>query len=143
MSSYSQSKEIRLSDINIDSLENEERPNLWHRMFGPLNEGSLRAAVFNMASLSFGPSTLAIPMQMNNMSFLVGVIFIFIGSYLSYFSLTRIFLSASKEKEMDYSKLTKKVLGWPFSLLLNVAIIFFIVGNVISNQVCSFYIISL
>jgi hypothetical protein len=125
---------IRLSNFTEDT---ENRKSLMNRMFSRMEEGSLRGSIFAMSSLALGTGCLALPLRFGQMSVLGALIVLLLGSLAAYWSL-RIMIEASrKTNTMDYSRLVKESLGPKLALTLDIVILIYIFGILISYQVIS------
>ena len=89
-------KEIENSGERTESLYHPNKKSLWNRYFSNLEEGSLRSSIFNLVAFALGVGSQTIPLQLKNMSFLMGVIMINCVACLSYWTLNLIFDCSSK-----------------------------------------------
>lgn len=122
------------SGYDINRLS-DTRKSLMQRMFSPMLSGSLRASIFAMSSLALGTGCLALPKNFENMSFVMALTVLIIGSAAAYWSLT-IMIEASRKKGLtEYSKLVKDSLGKGMALFLDIIILIYIFGILISYQV--------
>lgn len=126
------------SKDNKNEIANENiHRSFCNRLFGKMNEGSLRGGILAMSSLSLGTGCLALPRIFENVSLLVAILIIIFGSLSAYWSLTLMIKSALPSKTYDYSKLVKIELGLKTSKFLDVVILIYIFGVLISYQVIS------
>jgi hypothetical protein len=120
-----------------DGINSEGRKSLYQRMFSKMEAGSLRGSIFAMSSLALGTGCLALPQKFEQMSFVAGVVLLFLGALASYWSLTLLIKASTKTKIYNYSRLVKEVWGkWP-ALFLDINILLYILGILISYQCIS------
>ena len=127
-------------DINLLQRSNSEtgsRKSLTERLFSRIEAGSLRGSIFAMSSLALGTGCLALPLQLKNMSIFMALFMLFFSALSAYWSLSIMILSSVKYKSQDYSNLVFKVFGKCFSKFLDITIIVYIFGILISYQVLS------
>jgi len=124
----------RLSNFTEDT---ENRKSLMNRMFSKMEEGSLRGSIFAMSSLALGTGCLALPLRFGQMSLLGALIMLILGSMAAYWSLVIMIEASRKTNTMDYSRLVKESLGSKLALLLDIIILIYIFGILISYQVIS------
>lgn len=125
-----------LNDVDLEVPSNDSRP-LMKRMFSPMEAGSLRGSIFAMSSLALGTGCLALPKRFGQMSFVGAMSVIIIGSMAAYWSLTIMIQSALKAGTYDYSRLVKETLGKGLAKFLDIIILIYIFGILISYQVIS------
>ncbi len=113
------------------------RPSLFHRMFSNMEAGSLRGSIFAMSSLALGTGCLALPQKFEQMSLLVSLSMILISSAAAYWSLLLMIKASNAVQAYDYSKLVKQVFGNKISLTLDIIILVYIFGIIISYQCIS------
>ena len=124
----------------IDDQQNFEetgRTSIFKRMFGKMEAGSLRGSIFAMSSLALGTGCLALPQKFEQMSLLGALIVLIFGSVAAYWSLVLMVKSSEKTKIFDYSKLVKEQLGKNYGLFLDLVILIYIFGILISYQCIS------
>jgi hypothetical protein len=124
---------------NSSTPSEENRKSLMNRIFSPMDEGSLRGSIFAMSSLALGTGCLALPCKFGQMSFVVALVMLVIGSICAYWSLVIMIEASRKTNTMDYSRLAKESLGPKMALLLDIIILIYIFGILISYQVISKY----
>jgi hypothetical protein len=120
---------------NLEYREN--RKTLINRMFSKMDEGSLRGSIFAMSSLALGTGCLALPLRFGQMSVVGALIMLILGSMAAYWSLVIMIEASRKTNTMDYSRLVKESLGSKLALLLDIIILIYIFGILISYQVIS------
>jgi hypothetical protein len=124
------------TDDKIETVSERKRT-LYQRFFSKMEAGSLRGSVFAMSSLALGTGCLALPQKFEQMSFVVALLIILIGAIPAYWSLTLMIKASEKTKTYDYSRLVKENIGrWP-ALLLDITILIYILGILISYQCIS------
>ena len=124
-----------LSDplINIEL----ESKSCMDRYFSSIEEGSLRGSMFIMISMALGTGCLTIPLQFKQMSLLLGMIVLILTSLATIWSLNIMIHSSLKYDVYDYSKVVLTVLGKTPAFVLDVIILIYIFGILISYQVIS------
>jgi hypothetical protein len=141
-------KEICMSNTDTDDLLesgeniNQQHPaggrrSLLNRVFSPMQAGSLRGSVFAMSSLALGTGCLALPKNFGTMSFTCALLVLLLGSAAAYWSLTIMIEASRKTKVTEYSRLVKESLGKKMALFLDIMILIYIFGILISYQVIS------
>jgi Ca2+/Na+ antiporter len=126
-------EEIANPDDDITS----RKTSLYQRLFSKMEAGSLRGSIFAMSSLALGTGCLALPQKFEQMSFVAALVILILGALASYWSLTLLIKASSKMQTYDYSALVKKVIGKAASLFLDVNIMIYIIGILISYQCIS------
>jgi hypothetical protein len=124
------------ADLKDESSSDRKRT-LYQRLFSKMEAGSLRGSVFAMSSLALGTGCLALPQKFEQMSLLAALIVIILGSFAAYWSLTLMIKASNKTKTYDYSRLVKEELGKGPSLMLDIVILIYIIGILISYQCIS------
>jgi hypothetical protein len=129
--------EINRNTDSEGQFEKSSRRSLVERYFSKIEAGSLRGSIFAMSSLALGTGCLALPLQFKNMSLLFALIVLIFSGLAAYWSLSIMILSSIKFKSYDYSKLVFHVFGKCFSMVLDITILIYIFGILISYQVIS------
>jgi hypothetical protein len=124
------------TDLN-DESSSDRKKTLYQRLFSKMEAGSLRGSVFAMSSLALGTGCLALPQKFEQMSLLAALIVIILGSFAAYWSLTLMIKASAKTKTYDYSRLVKEELGRGPALMLDIVILIYIVGILVSYQCIS------
>ncbi len=127
------------NDRELTNDDIQGRPSILKRMFGKMEAGSLRASIFAMSSLALGTGCLSLPQKFEQMSLTVALFMILISGAASYWSLTLMIKASNALKTYDYSKLVKQVMGSSFALFLDIIILVYIIGVLISFQCISKY----
>jgi hypothetical protein len=110
---------------------------IYERLFSPMDAGSLRGSVFAMSSLALGTGCLALPKNFGTMSFTGALLTLIFGSAVAYWSLIIMIEASRKTKCTEYSRLVKESLGNKLALFLDIMILIYIFGILISYQVIS------
>ncbi len=113
------------------------RRSLLNRFFSPMEAGSLRGSIFAMSSLALGTGCLALPKSFINMSLIAAVVVLLLGSAAAYWSLILMIEASRKSQITEYSRLVKESLGKGLALFLDIMILIYIFGILISYQVIS------
>ena len=133
-------KENNLPSSNITTNlidKTEARKSILQRYFSSIEEGSLRGSIFNMTSLALGTGCLTMPLQFNQMSIFGGMMVMIFASLATIWSLNILILSSLKFDVYDFSKVVKKIVGSKAALILDLTILIYIFGIMISYQVVS------
>jgi sodium-coupled neutral amino acid transporter 11 len=106
----------KLKDKTIDDSIKTNNPdpnpgNFLTRWFGPIGKGSLRGSTLALASLTFGSGCLAFPSAIRSVGLVMGIIFFFIISILTYYSLYIMIDAGIRKKRLDYLYLVKLTMG--------------------------------
>jgi len=131
-----------LNDENQEIIEfypSNPRRGLLSRLFGPIETGSLRAAVFNLTALALGIGCQSIPQQFSRMSFIACFFSFNLCIVATYSTLILMNIVSKKMGVTDYSKLVKQILGNKVSIFLNIIILFYQFGSFIAYQINSTY----
>ena len=90
-----------------------------------------------MTSLALGTGCLTMPLQFNQMSIFGGMMVMIFASLATIWSLNILILSSLKFDVYDFSKVVKKIFGSKAALILDLTILIYIFGIMISYQVVS------
>lgn len=107
------------------------------RTFGAMNQGSIRASIFILASTAMGAGFLAIPTTLQNTGVFIGLFLIIFSGFIMYLSHCVIARAAMKYDVYHYSTVTTMMLGKPMGVLLELAVILNGLGILIAYQLCS------
>ncbi len=129
--------EPQSADSNVLELNNATSKTLTQRLFSPMEAGSLRGSIFAMSSLALGTGCLALPKNFGNMSFVGALLTLCFGSAVAYWSLVIMIEASRKTNVKEYSRLVKESLGNRLALFLDIMILIYIFGILISYQVIS------
>jgi hypothetical protein len=130
---------LQNQDSNALELNNETNKTLTQRLFSPMEAGSLRGSIFAMSSLALGTGCLALPKNFGNMSLVGALLTLCFGSAVAYWSLIIMIEASRKTNVKEYSRLVKESLGNRLALFLDIMILIYIFGILISYQVISKY----
>jgi hypothetical protein len=126
------------NEQNEEDIETRNRQtSLVKRMFSKMEAGSLRGSIFAMSSLALGTGCLTLPLHFEQMSFVVCLVVLILGAMASYWSLTLLIKACASSKIYDYSKLVKQVWGPAPAVFLDINMMIYIVGILISYQCIS------
>lgn len=129
--------------INNNKQETLERKtSLYKRMFGKINEGSLRGSIFSLVTTALGSGCLALPYAMNKMGIIVTTIAIIFTSMCVLMNFYFIAKVSSKKKIYDYAELCDKVLGRKVKYIVNYGFIVYLFGSLIAYQVLLYRLIA-
>ena len=110
-------------DEDKKSMVNKEHRTLFHKIFGPIEAGSIRGSIFNMAILSLGIGMLALPKYAANTSIVFACILIIAISILVWWSLLLLSKACEKNQIYNYSRLLQKLYGKPLSITYDIIVI--------------------
>jgi hypothetical protein len=132
-------KEIPVNpdQTSLDEIVSGQKGTLYKRMFSKMEAGSLRGSIFAMSSLALGTGCLTLPQKFEQMGFITGLVILIFGAVASYWSLTLLIKACAQHKVYDYSLLVQQVWGKVPAIFLNVNILFYILGILISYQCIS------
>jgi len=118
-----------------DPSDQPTRRSIRDRYFSKIEAGSVRGSIFAMSSLALGTGCLAIPIQFQQMSVLAGMIMLVLAAIASYWSLSIMIMASRKSGAKDYSKLVFIIFGKGLSSFLDLIILIYIFGILVSYQV--------
>ena len=106
----------------------ENQRSLFHKIFGPIEAGSIRGSIFNMVILSLGTGMFALPKYMANTSLLFSCILIVSISILVWWSLLLLSKACEKNQIYNYSKLLQLLYGKSISLIYDIIVLLYSFG---------------
>lgn len=118
-------------------MNDETRKTLSQRLFSKMEAGSLRGSIFAMSSIALGTGSLALPKVLEQLSLTIGALLIVIGSIIAYWSLITVIEASRKTGSTNYSSAVMDSLGPKPALFLDMAVLLYIFGVLISYQVLS------
>lgn len=124
--------EEALPNINDDS-----RRTLSKRLFSKMEAGSLRGSIFAMSSIALGTGCLALPQVLDQLSLVIGALLIVLGAVVAYWSMVIMIESSRKTGSTDYSEAVMGSLGPKPALFLDIVVLLYIFGILVSYQVLS------
>ena len=114
-----------------DSIVLDNKRTLFHKIFGPMEAGSIRGSIFNMVILSLGTGMFALPKYMSNTSLFFSCLLI-IGICISvWWSLLLLSKACEKNNIYNYSKLIELLYGKFFSIIYDIIVILYSFGVLI------------
>ena len=114
-----------------ESMVLDNKRSLFHKIFGPMEAGSIRGSIFNMVILSLGTGMFALPKYMSNTSLVFSCILI-IGICISvWWSLLLLSKACEKNKIYNYSKLIEHLYGKFFAIIYDTIVILYSFGVLI------------
>ena len=122
-------------DSNVETREHNR--SLANRIFGKMEEGSMRGSIFILTNVALGIALLSIPNSFRVLGIIPGTIFIIVFSYMSYQTVKQLGRICKAYKIYDFSELIKEILGKWVQLAFDIATIIFLYGIMISGQVVS------
>ena len=118
----------------LDTIKKKRRT-CYQKCCGNVDEGSLRGAIFSLSSLTIGTGCFALPNRCVQLGLLNQILLLLFGAYCAYWSLTGMIHASRNSKNKDFSRLVKESLGKIPGILLDVIILVYIFGVLISYQV--------
>ncbi len=106
----SESNENSQNSSGSNLVENSKR-SLFHKIFGPMEAGSIRGSIFNMAILSLGTGMLSLPTYIKYTSLVLSCVLIIIICIIVWWSLLLLSKACEKNNIFNYSRLIKKLYG--------------------------------
>jgi amino acid permease len=136
-------KDEEVSPSEEKSLIEEaiQNKSLKDRLFGPIDPGSIRGSIFNLAILSLGSGCLAMPQTFAQISIVVALVDIILAGMAAYWTLNIMIMSSEKYKIYNYSKLVNTLFGKGVSLFLDITMLIYIFGVMILYQVIAYKLI--
>ena len=141
MEKEKENEEEEEEDVQNELIEKEsERHNsmildnkrsLFHKIFGPMEAGSIRGSIFNMVILSLGTGMFALPKYMSNTSLFLACFLIIGICFAVWWSLLLLSKACKKNKIYNYSKLIELLYGKIFSLIYDIIVILYSFGVLI------------
>ena len=113
------------------SIVLDNKRTLFHKIFGPMEAGSIRGSIFNMVILSLGTGMFALPKYMSNTSLFFSCILIVSICVLVWWSLLLLSKACEKNKIYNYSKLIGLLYGKFFSIIYDTIVILYSFGVLI------------
>lgn len=113
----------------------QEIKTLSQRLFGKMNQGSLRGSIFSMVTTALGAGCLALPKKFSILSVglsLISMVFISVCMLMNLYFLAK---ASARTKVYDYSELAEKVLSKKWKYLINIGSIIFLFGALIAYQI--------
>ena len=98
-------------DSSGSNLVEHEKRTLFHKIFGPMEAGSIRGSIFNMAILSLGTGMLSLPTYIQDTSLVLSCVLIIIICIIVWWSLLLLSKACEKNNLFNYSRLIKKLYG--------------------------------
>ena len=114
-----------------ESMVLENKRSLFHKIFGPMEAGSIRGSIFNMVILSLGTGMLALPKYMENTSLVFAVILIIVICIIVWWSLLLLSKACEKNNIYNYSKLILTLYGKGMSYIYDAIVILYSFGVLI------------
>jgi amino acid permease len=118
-----------------------EKRTLSQRLFGPIDPGSIRGSIFNLAILSLGSGCLAMPQTFAQMSIFAAIVDIILAGMAAYWTLSIMIMASEKFEIYNYSQLVNKLFGKGLSLFLDITTLIYIFGVMILYQVIAYKLI--
>lgn len=120
-----------------DENETLNNKNWFHRTFGKLGPGSMRASIMNLSILSIGIGTLTIPNKFSKLSILFCSLVVIIAGIATYITLNMVVSAGRKKKLSDYSAVVNAYLGRRAGVFLDVIVVMNLTGINILYQIIS------
>ena len=114
-----------------DGIVLQNKRSLFHKIFGPMEAGSVRGSIFNMVILSLGTGMLALPKYIANTSLCLAVILIIVICIIVWWSLLLLSKACEKNNIYNYSKLIRRLYGKGLSYVYDTIVILYSFGILI------------
>ena len=114
-----------------NSMILDHKRSLFHKIFGPMEAGSIRGSIFNMVILSLGTGMFALPKYMSNTSLFLSCLLIIGICFAVWWSLLLLSKACEKNKIYNYSKLIELLYGKILSLIYDIIVILYSFGVLI------------
>ena len=124
-------EDIKEKYLRKNSIVLDNKRTLFHKIFGPMEAGSIRGSIFNMVILSLGTGMFALPKYMSNTSLLFSCLLIIIICIIVWWSLLLLSKACEKNKIYNYSKLIEILYGKPFAIIYDTIVILYSFGVLI------------
>lgn len=118
-------------------LDVNGRKTIYQRYFSKMEAGSLRGSIIAMSSIALGTGCLALPQILDSLSVTFGIIIIIISGFAAYWSLALMLEASQTCKTYEYSRLVKETLGNRMAKFLDMVVLIYCFGILISYQVIS------
>ena len=126
-----ENKKINCKHKHVEAIVSGNKRSLFHKIFGPMEAGSVRGSIFNMVILSMGTGMLALPKYISNTSLVLSCLLIIGISICVWWSLLLLSKSCEKNKKYNYSKLIELLYGKKLSILFDIIVILYSFGVLI------------
>ena len=113
------------------SIVLDNKRTLFHKIFGPMEAGSIRGSIFNMVILSLGTGMFALPKYMSNTSLFFSCLLIISICFSVWWSLLLLSKACEKNNIYNYSKLIGLLYGNFFSIIYDTIVILYSFGVLI------------
>jgi amino acid permease len=137
-----QNKSSESTDSSQDSSDNNlvehKKRSLFHKIFGPMEAGSIRGSIFNMAILSLGTGMLSLPRYIQDTSLALSCVLIIIICIIVWWSLLLLSKACEKNNLFNYSRLIKKLYGKCLAGVYDAIVILYSFGILILYNVIIF-----
>ncbi len=102
------------NNVNLLASDGEDEKNnieaiklktLKERLFGPMEEGSLRGSVFALSSIAIGTGGFALPTRSVQIGLVNEILLLIFGGICAYYSLSCMIHAARNIEDKDYSRI--------------------------------------
>ena len=124
-----------LEDKEDNDIGKMRRKSWKERYFSPMKEGSLRGSVFALSSIAIGTGGFALPTRSVQIGLVNEILLLIFGGICAYYSLSCMIHAARNIEDKDYSRIVKKSLGKVPANILDLVLIIYLFGVLISYQV--------
>ena len=125
-------------DSSDNNLVEQRKRTLFHKIFGPMEAGSIRGSIFNMAILSLGTGMLSLPRYIHYTSLALSSVLIIIICIIVWWSLLLLSKACEKNNIFNYSRLIKKLYGKCLAGVYDAIVIIYSFGILILYNVIIF-----
>lgn len=120
-----------------DEEENTRKRTFINKLFGPMEDGSIRGSIFNMVILSLGSGCLSLPKYIGKTSLLMSIFLIIVIGLLAWWALSLISKACYKKQIFIYCNLIESLYGKTLARIYDAIVILYSIGVLILYQVIS------
>lgn len=120
-----------------DEEENTRKRTFINKLFGPMEDGSIRGSIFNMVILSLGSGCLSLPKYIGKTSLLMSIVLIVAIGLLAWWALSLISKACYKKQIFIYCNLIEALYGKTLARIYDAIVILYSIGVLILYQVIS------
>lgn len=132
--SFQSDKETTLLQ-DENSKEPQKKRSLLNRLFGKLDEGSMRGSILSLSILSVGVGCLSLPQRYSQIGIVIYSIEIILTAIITIWSLKMIIEAGRKANLTEYSKVIIFYCGSKVGRLADIVIIIYIFGILVVYQI--------
>ena len=107
----------------------------FERILHPIQYGSLRGSIFGLTSMCLGAGSMVLAKRCQQLGLVNFIILLILGALMAYWCLVMMIKAGKSIKEKNYSRVVKTILGKKIGVLIDVTMVIFLFGVIISYQV--------